>query len=96
MAEFSVRKVKELKGAPLSVWVALMDVGITENARTRRLLGRITPRDVRSMAAKVRENPYFDLSETGLMVTILRGWQNAVNVGVVMKAGIWTERKNQS
>jgi hypothetical protein len=52
---------------------ALMDVGIMENARTRGLLGRITPRDVRAMAAKIRDDPFHDLSETGLMVTILEG-----------------------
>lgn len=52
---------------------ALLDLGIRENARTRRLLGRITPRDVRAMVAKVRQDPYHDLNETGLMVTILEG-----------------------
>jgi len=52
---------------------ALLAVGIRENERTRRLLGRITPRDVRKMAAQIRDDPYHDLSETGLMVTILEG-----------------------
>jgi hypothetical protein len=52
---------------------ALLAVGIRENERTRRLLGRITPRDVRKMAAQIRDDPYHDLNETGLMVTILEG-----------------------
>ena len=52
---------------------ALLALGIRENERTRRLLGRITPRDVRKMAAQIRDDPYHDLSETGLMVTILEG-----------------------
>ncbi|MFC1996993.1 hypothetical protein ACFLXI_05220 [Chloroflexota bacterium] len=52
---------------------ALMDAGIRENARTRRLLGRISPRDVRTTVAKIRDDPLHDLSETGLMVTILEG-----------------------
>jgi len=52
---------------------ALLDLGIRENARTRRLLGRITPRDVRAVVAKVREDPYHDLNETGLMIAILEG-----------------------
>ena len=50
---------------------ALIDAGIRENHRTRRLLGRISVRDVRTMVARVREDPYHDLSETGLMVSIL-------------------------
>jgi hypothetical protein len=50
-----------------------MDVGIRENARTRHLLGRISPRDVRATAAKIRNDPCHDLSETGLMVAILEG-----------------------
>lgn len=50
---------------------ALVDLGIMENARTRHLLGCITPRDVRVMAAKIRDDPFHDLSETGLMVTML-------------------------
>jgi hypothetical protein len=51
----------------------LIAVGIRENERTRRLLGRITPRDVRKMVAQIRDDPYHNLSETGLMVTILEG-----------------------
>jgi hypothetical protein len=52
---------------------ALIAVGIRENERTCRLLGHITSQDVRKMVSMIRDDPYHDLSETGLMVTILEG-----------------------
>jgi hypothetical protein len=64
--------VKDFEDYP-ELGKALLAVGIRENERTRRLLSRITPRDVRKMAAQIRDDPYHDLSETGLMVTILEG-----------------------
>lgn len=50
---------------------ALADYGIRINARTRRLLGRITPADVRQVANSIREDPAHSLKETGWMVSIL-------------------------
>jgi hypothetical protein len=53
---------------------ALLDVGIQMNVRTKRLLGRIEPQDIRQEYNKLRD--YGQHKETGLLITILEGKAN--------------------
>lgn len=51
----------------------LIEHNIQENSRTRKLLNLLSTRDIHSTINRLREDPYHDLSETGLLITMLEG-----------------------
>jgi hypothetical protein len=51
----------------------LIKHNIQENTRTRKLLNLLSARDIHSTINRLREDPYHDLTETGLLITMLEG-----------------------
>ncbi|MHC4749237.1 MAG: hypothetical protein ACYTFW_05120 [Planctomycetota bacterium] len=51
----------------------LLDIGIVENSRTRKLLPHLTPDIIRQVSRKIKDDPYRSLSETGILVVMLEG-----------------------